>query len=303
MNEENIKSEDYIGLPPIKKITIEFLRFIFSVFDNCWEIIKKIKLLLITGLVLGLAMGIFYYSIRPSYYEVSMIAESHSAYRKTLDEMIQSLNKLIISNSYGKLASELDINEQQASQISFIGMTGLLNEPLDNDTSTKFNQPFKISIHLSNSTLTDTFQTAIAHYLNNSPFFKKTNEEQVKYYNEKLIFIDRELAKLDTLKTAYNRFFSSPQINATYFNNNADPANIYKQSNDLMNEKGNVMYLLSANAQPIQIIDAFKRPTLPQSFSRPSSLVYGALIGLGICLLLGFYTELHRKIGSYEGKP
>jgi hypothetical protein len=62
MNEENIKSEDYISLPPFKKITIQFLRFIFSVIDQLFDIVRKSKLLLFTGLIAGLAVGFSYYS-------------------------------------------------------------------------------------------------------------------------------------------------------------------------------------------------------------------------------------------------
>ena len=65
MNEENIKSEDHIDLPPLKKITIQFLRSIFSVVDLYAEVIRKSKLLLLTGLITGLAVGFSYYSSGP----------------------------------------------------------------------------------------------------------------------------------------------------------------------------------------------------------------------------------------------
>src|SRR4051812_14886746 len=144
MNEENIQSDDHINLPPLKKIAIQILRSIFSIVDLFAEVVRKSKLLLLTGLITGLVVGFSYYSSRSAYFEVSMIAESSAAYRKTLSEMIQSLNALIGSGSQAKLAAELDINESEAKQISSIEMTGLFNESLENDTSTKYNQPFKI---------------------------------------------------------------------------------------------------------------------------------------------------------------
>jgi hypothetical protein len=81
-----------------------------------------------------------------------------------------------------------------------------------------------------------------------------------------------------------------------------DPSTTYKQANDLINEKGTVLNWLSQNSKPIQVIDEFKNPTLPQSYSRFKSLVYGALIGLGICFFLGLYIELYRKTKNYKGK-
>jgi hypothetical protein len=80
-----------------------------------------------------------------------------------------------------------------------------------------------------------------------------------------------------------------------------DPSKIYKQSADLINEKGTILYWLSTNSKPVLIIDEFKTPVLPQSYSLFKSLTLGALIGLGICFLLGLYLELYRKIRNYKG--
>jgi hypothetical protein len=301
MNEENIKSEDLIDLPPLKKIAIQFLRSFFSVADLLAEVISKSKLLLLTGLITGLIVGFSYHSSRPAYFEVSMIAESSAAYRRTIAEMIQSLNGLIGTRSQTKLAVVLNISEQNAKQLSLIEMTGLSNESLENDTSTKYNQPFKIIARIHNSNLTDTFQNAIEYYLNNKPALKLLRDNQVKFYNEKLAYTDKELAKLDTLKTEYNRFLASSKITSTFYSNDVDPSTIYKQSSELINEKGNILYWLSTNSKPIQVIDEFKPSELPQSYSLFKSLTLGALIGLGICLLLGLYLELHRKIRNYKG--
>jgi hypothetical protein len=198
MNEESIKNEDYLELPPLKKITIKFLRILFSVVDQLFDVLKKSKLLLLTGLITGMAVGFSYYSSRSVYYEVSMIAESSVAYRKTLSEMVQSLNDLIGSGSQIKLARELGMSEEQVKEISRIELVGIYNESLENDTSTKYNQPFKIIARIHNTTLTDTFQNAIISYLDNKPLFKKIRDEQVVFYNEKLKFTNQQLAKLDT---------------------------------------------------------------------------------------------------------
>jgi hypothetical protein len=296
MSEEGIKKEDEINLPSLNRIAIQFLRFVFSIVGILVNVIKESKLLLLTGLFTGLVVGFSYYSSKTAYYEVSMIAESPSVYRKTLAEMIESLDKLITSQSYGKLAAELGISEQHAGQMNHIEMTGLLNESLENDTSTKFNQPFKIIASIKKPELTDTFQNAIENYLNNKPSFKTFKEEQTKYYKEKLAFIDAELAKLDTLKTEYNRFFASSKITTTYYSNDVDPSSVYKHANDLFNEKGAIMVWLVSDTKALHVIDEFKAPALPQSVSRSKSMLYGSLIGLGICFLLGLYMYLHRKI-------
>jgi len=301
MNEENIKSEDYIDLPPLKKITIQFLSFIFSTLELFIQVFKSGKLLLLAGLISGLGVGFAYYSSRPVYYEISMIAESSDLYKKTVSEMIKSLNELIASGSYPKLSDELGISESNSKSISFIDLTNLNNDPIEKDTSTKFNQPFKILARISNPQLTDTFQTAITRYLNGKRTLKRIKTDQVKFYQEKLSFIEKELAKLDTLKTEYNHFLALSKITTTYYSNDFDPATIYVHSNDLVDEKGTIMYWLSKNAESIIVIDEFKSPAFPQSYSLKKSLTLGALAGLLFSFLLALFRELYKKTRRFKG--
>ncbi|HVY75134.1 MAG TPA: hypothetical protein VG890_09905 [Puia sp.] len=296
MSEEKITREDEINLPPLKKITIQFLRFIFSVVDELLATIKEGRWLILTGIFTGLVVGFSYYSSRSNYYEVSMVAQSPSVYRKTIAEVVASLDKLIGSRSYSKLASELGISEQNAREVYRIAAIGMFDESLDNDTSTKVNQPFKIFARLQRSELADTFQHAIVDYINDRPFFKRVKEQQIAYYRDKLLFIDQELAKLDTLKREYNHFLASSKITSTYYSNDVDPSTIYKHSNDLFNEKGAIEVWLASNSNSVEVIDAFKSPSLPQSYSRTKSIAFGGLIGLGLCFLLALYLRLYRKI-------
>ena len=302
MSEENINRDDYIELPPIKKIILQLLRFIFSIADLLIGVVKKYKLFLLAGLIAGLVAGFLYHKSRPAYFEVSMIAESSAIRIKPLQEMIRSLNELIGSQSHRTLSAELGISEQQARQINYIELTGLQKDALENDTSTKFNQPFKISAQIHNTDLTETFQKAIVNYLDNKPLMKKIRDEQFKFYSEKLAFLDNQLAKMDTLEINYNHFLAASKITSTYFSNNVDASNFYKQALALMNERGVTMNWLSSSLKPIQVIDEFKSPSLPQSYSRSKSLSIGALIGLGICFLLSLYLELDRKARNYKGK-
>jgi hypothetical protein len=302
MNDENIKSEDYISPPSIRKLTIQFLRFIFEIVDTLLGVFKNRTLLLLTGLILGLAFGYYRYLSRSANFEISMIGQTSTVHRKTLVEIVQSLNELIFSSSYVTLAKELGVSEQQTRKLRNMELTGLMNESLENDTSSKYDLPFKIIVGVSNPEPADSFQNGIVHYLENKPSLKKSNEEEIKFHNEKLSFIDGELAKLDTLKTVYNRYLASPKITATYYSNNVDPSNLYKRSADLLDEKGKVMSWLSANSKPILVIDEFKTPVLPKGISRLKSLFYYALIGIGVFYFLGLYMELHRKFRIYERK-
>ena len=120
---------------------------------------------------------------------------------------------------------------------------------------------------------------------------------RLRFYIEKLNFTDRQLAKLDSLQTEYNRFLSSSKIATTYYSNDVDPSTTYKQANDLINEKGTILNWLSQNSKPIQVIDEFKSPTSPQSYSLFKSLALWCTDRPGYLLFPGF---VYRTIQENE---
>lgn len=300
MNEEKIFKEDQINLPPLKKILIQILRAFFSLIDYLKRVLIRSKYLVLVGLVTGIAVGLASYYSKGSYYDVSMVAESSDMRKKIVTELVGSLNNLIKTQSFDKLANEFGITNFQARNISFIGVTDLNNGSLENDTSSRFNEPFKISARINDPHLTDTFQNAITRYLNNKPLLKSVKEEQVKFYREKLVFIEQELGKLDTLKTEYNHFLASSKITATIYSNGFDPAAIYTRSNDLVNEKGTILNWLSKSDKSLIVIDEFKSPAMPQSFSLSKSLFFWGLAGIIFSYLLGLYRDLYQETRKHK---
>jgi len=300
MSEENIKSEDYISIPGFKKIVIFLLRSFFSLFRLIVDVIRSSKILLACGLVTGLIVGYSYYNTRPKYYEVSMITESALLNKRTIAEMVDQLNQLVKTGSTTKLASELQISEREARQLIAIEALNFDNDPLEKDTSTRKHQPFKINAAIKENDLADKMQTALVSYFNNKPSLKKIQEDKKEIYQQKLVFIDKELAKLDTLKTDYNKFLANSKISVTIYNNAFDPAKIYEQSLKLMEEKEKILEWQSTDAQPILVIDEFKSTLAPQSASMSKSLVLGCAAFVGFSFILGLLFVLEKRIRKYQ---
>ncbi len=297
---ENIKSDDYINLPSPKKVAIKLLILFFDFLYFIAAVVRKSKLLLLAGLISGLILGYFYHKAKPSYFKVSMIAQSTLITKKTVSEMIDQLNLLAKSNSGKKLAGALKLSEQEAAEVLLIDTRTINDEPLKNDTSSKLHVPFKIIAYISSPDITDKLQHSIVDYLNNEPYLKKTKEDQKEIYNGKLAFIENELSKLDSLKREYNRFLSSSKISATFYNNAFNPADIYVQSNNLQNQKEAVLAWLSSESDVIVVIDGFKSTVSHQSGSLLWYLFLGAVAGIALCFLLGFFIELNKRVKKYH---
>jgi hypothetical protein len=300
MDEKNIQSEDYVNTSGLKGITVEILNFIFSVCITLISPFIKRKSLLLVGAIVGLIAGFSYYKTKPSFYEVSMIVESTHLNYITVSEVIKQLDKLAHSGTKENLSRELKIDEDQAKQIILIDSRSMANESLAADTSQAFSLPFKIIADIKENRIADTLQNGIITYLNSKPYLTKIIENEKKIYIDKLLFIQSELSKLDSLKTGYNRFLTTSKISATIYNNALNPSEIYIHSLNLINQKEIILKWLNNSSEAFSVIDGFKSSRVKKSISfRNALLIFGA-IGLGIGYLIGLLLELRRKIKYYK---
>lgn len=296
MADQDINREDKIAIPGLKAIVKEILILFFGAISFIFFVIRKWKFLMLAGLLLGLIAGYIYYSKKPSYYNVSMVVVFNELTKKTYAEILDQLDQLTTAESSERLARELKVSREVAESIFFIDAKNINNGALRLDTSTKTRQPFKIVLGLTNNNSADTLQTVIINYLNNSPYLKKFKEEQRRNYLDKISFIDRELAKLDSLKSEYTRSLASSGKSATIYNNAFDPAEIYVHSNELVDQKQTMLSALNVESTAVTVIDGFKITSSPQSASLLKYLLAFGGIGLAAGFILGFFLETQRKL-------
>jgi uncharacterized protein involved in exopolysaccharide biosynthesis len=288
MAESNNSSSDYISPETIKGVFLNIFSLFATFISFLFSSIKHYFLLIILFVIAGLLSAYAYYSFSPSYYKTEMIVQHNELTRKTYHGIIEGLNNLIASESYSKLATELKIPESSARKIGLVEAVSINNEPLAKDTSTKKIQSFKINVLLSDNTIIDTLQFALVKYINSTPFLHNLKEGQKKIYSEQLSYIEKELERLDTLKEKYNRYLLTSKISATFYNNDFDPAGIYKQSIKLSNQKEAILEWFNHESEAISVIDGFKTPSSPQSEKLRDILLIGLLSGF----LTGFFVAL-----------
>ena len=254
------------------------------------------KWLLLGGLLLGLLAGYLYYLSKKKTFKLAMIVEFTELNKRTFAEIFSQLNTLILSGSHEQLAKELQIPLPVARSIGLIETFNINNEPLHKDTSTRVNQTFKVVVGVRNDRISDTLQGAIIKYLNNNPYLLRLKNSQKKTQLHKLMFIDSELMKLDSLKSEYNRFLSSGTNNSTFYNNAINPAEIYIQSSNLMGERERVVRWLDVNANPVNVINGFKMPVKPISASLQLLLLLFGLGGFILAFIIALFRELKRML-------
>jgi hypothetical protein len=292
MKEDQVRQEDFISFSSIKAGIRDFLVLLFKGFDFIFfSITKNIGWFLILSLI-GLGLGYLYYSFKATSYRSEMIVYPNELARKDYYQIINNLNNLLTTRSLNDISQQLHLAPAEAEKIYFIEAKGLGGENLQRETSSKTGVPFKIELKLSQNSDIRALQQALLDYFNNNPYLKKLKETQKKINLERLHYIDKEQQSLDSLKYLYNHSLASVKVPATFYNNALNPADIYIHSNDLSNQKSEIIKWLNTQANALVVIDGLKRPNPTQSLPLVFYLVAGLLAGV----ILGIITSLMMAV-------
>ena len=227
-----------------------------------------------------------------------MIVQPTELTRKAYHEIIANLDDLLRSRSYTNFASELQLSPALVDKVISIETSGIDNQSLMSDTSTKIGQVFKIHLRTVGNTSLKELQTAILGYLNTNPYVKLIKNGQQKIYSDKLQFIEQEQKKLDTLKSTYNLTIASIKMPATFYNNALNPSELYQHSLNLANEKEKILKWLNNESEAVLLIDGLKGPANPQSGSLIMSLMIGLTVGIVVGLILSFLLGIRERLNK-----
>ncbi|HTI90992.1 MAG TPA: hypothetical protein VL727_10415 [Puia sp.] len=298
MTEKNTYSEDQIDLTGIKNVLFGLLRAFFIGLSFCGFCLRKYRYLLTLAFVLGMGFGYIYYATKPSHYKASMIVQYNQLTKRTYSEMVDQLNRFLGTVPRDRVAREMQIPANVAGKLLSITAYDMEDRSLAGDTSTKLNQPFKIVANVQDDFdfALDTLQTGVLNYLNTSPYLGRLAEVTKKANETRLATIERDLAKLDTLKTAYNNFLASTKISSTFYSNAVNPAEFYAQTLLLLKERDVTLEKLDADKAPVVVVDGFKLTDRPQAYSIPRVIVLFGLILAFAAFLIFLAIETKKRV-------
>lgn len=296
MDNKQAHPDDQINLAGIRHFFVFLLKGLFGALTFLSETVEKRKYTVLIGVLAGVIFGSVYYINKPRYYRASMVVVFNKLTKRTYAEIIDQLNVLAASGSGNRLARELNLSDSITSNILNIEATNIFGERLNLDTSTKVNQPIKIIVGFRHTSDPDSIQYGIINYINNLPYLKKLADVDLKNNTERIKFADNDLAKLDTLKTEYNRFIASSKVSATFYNNAINPADIYEQTGLIITEREKAQRGLYAEKDAVSLVDGFKMTNVPYSKSLLELLLITGSIGLLGGIMIGAFMEARNRV-------
>jgi hypothetical protein len=204
------------------------------------------------------------------------------------------LDKLIKTKSYRELMKQLSANETTVQKLRGIQCADIYGVPLQKDTSTIQGDPFVITAVVSDISIAADLQNALLGFVNSNPYFINRKKVQAEIFTNKLVFIENELKRLDSLKMNYNSFLNSNNNKAVFYNNAFNPADLYQRSSDYQNQKDMLLSWLGLEKKSLRLMDGFKPAAKADSISRTGIILLALGIGLLAGIILAGYSELER---------
>jgi hypothetical protein len=296
MNEKQYHSEDQINFIGLKNFVYAFLQEFFKFVEFTQLVIRRKLVYIIIGAVLGVLVGVYYWYNKKQVYTASMTVIFNRLNARTYGAVLDDLNTLLATGASDKLAEQLQIPANVASNIIVIDGKNMNSRPLLTDTTNRTFQLFRISVVTANDISLDTFQTGLLNYFKNLPYLKNMVNVERQFLNDRIRIVESDLAKLDTLKTEMNRFLASSKVSSTVYSNAINPAEIYEQTTLLLKERENALRLLNIEHNPVSLVDGLKLVKAPRSRPLPDLLLILGSIGLLTGFLFGLLLETKKQV-------
>jgi hypothetical protein len=286
------------GSPAADVPSISFFSLMGFFFAELLRLARKIvsfifrhKILLGVLTIAGMATGVALYKVTPSSYKMSILIKPTDLEASVFGQMIKGLNDLASTGASSELARSLKIAPHEAGKITQITGQSLQGVDLAKDTAvSNIGRPFILDAMVSDNEFAIPLQDALINYFNTNEYLSKLRVDKLQMMNQKLAFINAELAKLDSLKTQYNLSLAMTKTPSMYYNA-MDPAKIYEASSKYYLEKNKIEEWIRQGKDVVVKIESAK-PSIAASSSNIYKMViiYGLIffcIGALIILLRG----------------
>lgn len=291
--------EDNINVSAIKSFLIGSFRAFFYFLSFSSLVINRRRWLLLTGLFIGIFLGMFYYYLAQTrYYKASMMVVGTKVPPKVYAGVLDQLNILAKTSSTDKLSAALGLTPATAHNILYFETENSMQEPLANDTSTKLNQAFEVLIGIRNNLDADSIQNAVIAYINHLPYLKNLSRIQRLDDSATVAYLESDLVKLDSLKDSYNKYLGNSKAGATIsmYHDAVNPSTVYEQGMLLIRERDRIRRELEAENDAAVLVDPITVANTVHSKSLPFLMIVCGFGGLLLGYIAGMLGEIRKKV-------
>jgi len=285
---------DDISINSAKNYIKGVLIFYMSISEFIISSIAKYKKIVLLFSLIGAIFGVLISSLETPFYEAKATFYYIELNKKIYGEMLDKLRILAKNKSNKSLSKELGISEKEASEVIDIEGLNIAGSSLAEDI-TEVKLPFYIKVKLLDNTISEKVLVRLEAYLNSNPVGSQIITNNKIKLKRRIIFLDSEIRKLDSLKTAFNYYLTHKEINSRNMLNNLSITEIFKKSEELFIEKTDLELTLP-NYKAVHILDKFVIEDKPITSKPLKELIQYLLIGLFTGIAMSVILNAIKKV-------
>jgi hypothetical protein len=261
--------------------------------------VYRFRIILITSLLTGLALGLYFYYSSPRQYSTRLIvrpwSQNQTGFLSNQEEIeiVNNWKELLVKGEKDQLANIINCDVNIITKLNSISAEEIIRTYVPNNPN-----GFLINVSVTDTSVLDALQNGIVYGLNNSPFIKDKIEIRKRRNAELVAKLNTEIVKLNSTKGLVDSMIKTKAANPSSLL--VDISRINTESIEL-NEKMLGYQEDSKFLSGVQVLENFTKGKLSRSgFLKFSFLgmAAGCFIGYVISLLL--YVKYRIKKSNAE---
>ncbi|MFM9909498.1 MAG: Wzz/FepE/Etk N-terminal domain-containing protein [Chitinophagaceae bacterium] len=295
--EQRTNSADDISFSALIQSILRSLILLQSMTAGFFKFTKRHKTIIIVCTFIFTLIGVGLSFLNKKVYKLRMTVVPTELNRKIYANQFLQLDKLIKTKSYNQLTKQLNFDPNLCKKLKGISCFDIYNEPMLKDSLIDERNPFIVELSVFDFSIADTMQQALVNYINNNEYLADRKKVQEQILTDRLLFVENEQRKLDSLKSVYSNFMNVSGKNAMFYNNAFNPSELYTKSKEYQDQKDEVISWFGYEKKPLRVIDGFKPAQRADSISGFMLVVFSIFLGFFMGILFAGYREL-EKLGK-----
>ena len=293
----------------------------------------KNKYLLLVLSIIGAGLGFLINNNSKPIYSSSLLLSSDYFNGRIIDNAIEKLNLLCKEEDRLGLARELGLSQEVALNIKEFTAVPFISEDdrveievlkqklqemdLEEIEINKIisridienKNAFQINVNVTKSEIIEGIETALVNYFRDNKYIKNRIISRENYLKERLVKLEKENLKMDSLKTAMIEVYESIAKKRPAGSDNlyigeqysTDPITVFTEDLRINGELLNVKQQLYLQ-KDFEVIDGLTVYSKPVSAGPIKSVAYGILFGIGVGYLIIMLLSINRYLIKVESE-
>jgi hypothetical protein len=250
--------------------------------------VRRFRIIFLVAAILGVSMGVFFYSISPDLYKSRIILHSSFLTNPEQIQIVDYWNELLKRREYNVLSGILNCEQEKLHQLASLDAADIqkMFTP-DNPNG------FYIDARVKDNSILPELQGAIVYGLNNTDYVKRKLAVRKENLSQLINTVTVEISKLDSTRAHIEKMISDKEKNGSSLMLDITGMNreLINMNEKLLGYKEELKF-----ASGVQVLQGFVPLNTPVSISLKVLILVGLILCLSIAYVLTVIISVRGRL-------